>query len=234
MIKQKLDEYLEFDSNLLFNSDNIKVKKLVRIFGGAIRDIIAGQKINDIDILVGSKSCLFIEYTLEEQGYIYMESLAPKDLSSVYKDIRVINEPRTWLKGTKIVQLIKPVSPSNNSKVYREGFIDLIQNVDLSCCGVSWDGDNLFENYPDAILHCISLVFDVNYGAKMYSRKRSDMRRYKLIDRGWKELNKKDKSQLRDLKIDSLLNTKNDFDFVSEYKSLSSYTTMDPYDNLPF
>ena len=234
MIKQKLDEYLEFDSNLLFNSDNIKVKKLVRIFGGAIRDIIAGQKINDIDILVGSKSCPFIEYTLKEHGYIYMESLAPKDLSSVYKDIRVINEPRTWLKGTKIVQLIKPVSPSNNSKVYREGFIDLIQNVDLSCCGVSWDGDNLFENYPDAILHCISLVFDVNYGAKMYSRKRSDMRRYKLIDRGWKELNKKDKSQLRDLKIDSLLNTKNDFDFVSEYKSLSSYTTMDPYDNLPF
>ena len=57
MIKEKLDEYLEFDSNLLFNRTpiqseyeySIKVKRLVRIFGGAIRDIIAGQTINDID-----------------------------------------------------------------------------------------------------------------------------------------------------------------------------------------
>ena len=54
MIKEKLDEYLEFDSNLLFNrtpieEHSIKFKRLVRVFGGAIRDIIAGQKINDVD-----------------------------------------------------------------------------------------------------------------------------------------------------------------------------------------
>ncbi len=36
MIKEKLDEYLEFDSNELFNFKN----SLVRVFGGAIRDII--------------------------------------------------------------------------------------------------------------------------------------------------------------------------------------------------
>jgi hypothetical protein len=101
MIKEKLDEYLEFDSNLLFNSDNIKVKKLVRIFGGAIRDIIAGQKINDVDILVGSKTLSYIEDILTNQGYNYMESLGPKDLSAVYKDIKIINEPRTWVKDYK-------------------------------------------------------------------------------------------------------------------------------------
>ena len=42
MIKEKLDEYLEFDSNELFNFKN----SLVRVFGGAIRDIIANMPIN--------------------------------------------------------------------------------------------------------------------------------------------------------------------------------------------
>jgi hypothetical protein len=37
-----------------------------------------------------------------------MESLTPKDLSSIYTDIRVINEPHSWLKVDKIIQLIRP------------------------------------------------------------------------------------------------------------------------------
>ena len=76
MIKEKLDEYLEFDSNLLFNRTPIlckyggKVKRLVRVFGGAIRDIIAGQPINDVDILVGAQSSRLVELTLKEEGDI--------------------------------------------------------------------------------------------------------------------------------------------------------------------
>ena len=164
MIKEKLDEYLEFDSNLLFNRTPIqckyeyggKVKRLVRVFGGSIRDIIAGQPINDVDILVGAQSSRLVELTLKEQGYTYMESLTPKDLSSVYTDIKVINEPRTWMKGIKIVQLIRPVirvTRDSDLRYYERGFVDLIQNVDLSCCGISWDGENLYENYPNAIAH---------------------------------------------------------------------------------
>ena len=146
MIKEKLDEYLEFDSNLLFNRTpidgySIKLKRLVRVFGGAIRDIISGQKINDVDILVASQSLELVEFTLKESGYTYIESLVPKDLASLYSDIHVISEPRTWIKGTKIVQLIKPRIKSNQPKEYEQMFIDLIQNVDISSCGVSWDGE---------------------------------------------------------------------------------------------
>jgi tRNA nucleotidyltransferase/poly(A) polymerase len=54
------------------------LKRLVRIFGGAIRDIIAEQQINDVDILVGAQSSRLVELTLKEQGYTYMESLTPK------------------------------------------------------------------------------------------------------------------------------------------------------------
>ena len=48
-IKKRVDDYLGFDSDRLFKSCD-----LVRIFGGAIRDSICGDPINDIDILVGS------------------------------------------------------------------------------------------------------------------------------------------------------------------------------------
>jgi hypothetical protein len=227
MIKEKLDEYLEFDSNLLFNrtpvqseyEHSVKVKRLVRIFGGAIRDIISGQTINDIDIIVGAQSCRLVELTLKERGYTYMESLTPKDLSSVYTDIKVINEPRTWLKGNKIVQLIRPVirvTRNSDLRYYERGFVDLIQNVDISCCGVSWDGENLYENYPNAIAHCQNLSFYVNRRAKMYSSNRSNMRSYKFISRGWKQIEMDDTAVARDQRIENLLGDKPPIDFISE------------------
>ena len=247
MIKEKLDEYLEFDSNLIFNrvpieDYGIKLKRLVRIFGGAIRDIIAGQTINDIDILVGAQSSKLVELTLKENGYTYMESLTPKDLSSVYTDIHVINEPRTWMKGTKIVQLIRPVirvKRDSDLRYYEKGFVDLIQNVDISCCGVSWDGVHLYENFPNAIAHCQNLSFYVNRRAKMYSEKRSSMRSYKFIERGWRKIEMVDTAVARDQRIENLLSNKPPIDFISELPSGvygGSFTKYDDtcFDLLPF
>lgn len=234
MIKEELDKYLEFDSKLLFNNtdineNGIKLKNLTRIFGGAIRDIITGQNINDIDIIVGSKYCQYIEIILKENGYVYMESLLPKDLNSLYSDISIINEPRTWMKGNKIVQLIRPVIPSKNTnpspalgniteiniKNYEIGFIDLIQNVDISCCGVSWDGETLYENYPNAILHCQNRIFYINTNAKMYSYRRALFRREKLINRGWKNIEDLVNTQ-RDIRIDSILSEKPCIKYTNE------------------
>jgi len=201
-IKEELDEYLEFDSNILFNNK----WNLVRVFGGAIRDSIANQPINDVDILVGSKALKEIEFILENKGYHYMEMLNGKDIQGMYKDIHIISEPHTWIKGTKIVQLIRPVvfNKDNDFIKYRQGFRDLISNVDLSCCGVSYDGDEVYEDYPNAIVHCQNKVFSVNKSAKMYSRERCDFRRFKLINRGWKEIEYSTGIN-RDLKLDVLL-----------------------------
>jgi hypothetical protein len=242
MIKEKLDEYLEFDSNLLFNRTpieeySIKLKRLVRIFGGAIRDIIAGQPINDVDILVGAQSSKLVELTLKEAGYTYMKSLAPKDLSSVYTHIQIINEPKTWIKGTKIVQLIKPVIKTTDLRYYEMGFVDLIQNVDISSCGVSWDGVHLYENFPNAIAHCQNLSFYINKMAKMYSRQRSSLRRYKFIERGWREIEMNDAAVARDQRIDNLLGDKPAIEFVSELpKGVygGSFKDNNGFDLLPF
>lgn len=222
-IKKRLDDYLEFDSDDLFN---LQIKKpLVRIFGGAIRDSISKLPINDIDILSGSKSANLLESVLEKNGYTYMESLTPKDLSSVYKDIHIINEPHTWLKGSKIVQIIRPAGQMSY-KTYEESFINLIQNVDISCCGVSYDGEILYENFKDAINHCKFRYYKVNGSAKMYNENRTFMRQMKLTDRGWKELKGLDNE--RNFKLESLFKEQND-KFESEYMKEVKSFNLDSY-----
>ena len=228
MIKEKLDEYLEFDSSLLFGDGTfitdfrdrgITYTKLVRVFGGALRDIIAEQPINDVDILIGTKSMNFVDKVLVEMGYIYHESLAPKDLSSVYDMNMVISEPHSYVKGNKVVQLIRPrvMSVDKPSLVtqdlYKQSFIDLIANVDISCCGISYDGKNLYQNYPGAISHAKMKKFIVNNFAKMYNQKRISHRRWKLIDRGWEELN--GLSDYRDFKIDAIFDAET-FEYIDE------------------
>jgi hypothetical protein len=143
-----------------------------------------------------------------------MEMLNGKDLQQMYSEIHIINEPHTWIKGKKIVQLIRPVVFSrdfSNSKyidkslpIYEQGFRDLISNVDFSCCGVSWDGETLHEDCPNAILHAQSKVFSVNKQAKMYSHIRAQHRKAKLESRGWKEIENKIEVN-RDLKLEIIL-----------------------------
>lgn len=207
-IKSRLDEYLEFDSGQLFSSKF----NLVRVFGGSIRDSIADMDIHDVDIICGSKALSYVECILSENGYYFLDLLNGKDIQEMYKDIHVINEPHTWVKGKKIVQLIRPSGwqPTTNSVYnkpdnYIESFKRLISNVDISCCAVSYDGYELYEDYPNAILHCQSKVFSANSEAWMYSKSRFNTRKYKLFDRGWKEVeNTVDVN--RDLKLKLLEN----------------------------
>ena len=230
MIKESLDEYLEFDSAELFAGKVIfpgtsmmgypRQKPMVRIFGGAIRDAIAGQPIRDVDMLVGAIAAKTVARILEKNGYYLIESQWGKEIGAMYSEIHVISEPWTFMKGKKIVQLIRPaISIKDKSmppdRIYEKEFVNLIQNVDISCCGVSWDGKTLYENYPNAISHCINLCFDINRGAKMYSRKRADMRKHKLIERGWNEIETSD-AIARDQRIDALLSEKPPIEYKSE------------------
>lgn len=217
-IRESLNQYLEFDSDELFKSKF----NIVRVFGGAIRDIIANQPINDVDIICGSKAIRYLESVLEQNEYIYMPSLVPKDIASLYTDIHVINEPHTWIKESKIVQLIRPVVYTTNKideKTYSQGLSDLVANVDMSCCGVSYDGSTLFEDFPNAIIHCQNKVFSVNMRAKMYSEKRAQHRKIKLEERGWVEI--KDSEDVnRDLKLGKILDTSKSKLKIREHESV--------------
>lgn len=219
-IKKRLDDYLEFDSNDLFKNTS-----LVRIFGGAIRDSLCGDEIHDIDILTGSNSHWILESVLRKNGYNYIESLTPKDLSSVYTNIKIINEPHSWVNGTKVVQLIRPATGYKKSESeYIESFNDLIRNVDISCCGVSYNGYNLYENCPNSIIQCINKVFFVNTKAKMLTN-RIVHRKNKFYDRGWKEI-ESNTQDIRDLKINNVLSNKgivfSNNDYIIEWQGKPS------------
>lgn len=220
-VRKKIDEYIGFDSNELF-----PINSLVRIFGGAVRDAISDREIHDVDIILGSGSLDYVENILTQNGYKYIESLTPKDLSSIYNDIRVINEPHSWVKGDKIIQLIRPAigqidkeiqKPEIREGIYKKTFTDLIRNVDISCCGVSYDGEKVYENYESAVSHCKNGIFIVNKKAKMYSPKRIIHRTTKLTGRGWEEV-KPSVATNRDLIIDKILNEEI-LDYVPEYKN---------------
>ncbi len=244
-IKENLDTYLGFNSDELFIDD------MVRVFGGAIRDSIADMPIKDIDILCGPHACKRLGFILEKNGYKYLPNvLSSYEIGQIYTIQGVINEPKTFIKGDSMVQLIRPVSTKTNpnklpildqviidkfkAQYLKEAFVDLIANVDISACGVSYDGKNLYENYPAAVLHAKAKIFSVNEKAKMYIERRIIHRTGKLIERGWEHLSNS-KSDQRDLKISQLF-TDIDFDYVKEYEvdrksfAYSEKSLLDAYD----
>ena len=100
IIKQELDDYLEFDSNDLF-----KHTDLIRVFGGAIRDIIAEQPIHDVDILVGSRSLNILETLLEIQGSLQVVDIT--DLWNSDIDKRIEQERKLFENRVKHLNTLK-------------------------------------------------------------------------------------------------------------------------------
>lgn len=219
-IKNKIDNYLGFDSNEIF------LDPLIKIFGGAIRDCIAGYDINDIDIICAKKSSELIGKVLEKNGYV-LEDLISIDMSCIYSDLEVISYPQTWIKQEfqkiKKVQIILPRRTTNSAiysvDLYKRDINNLISNVDISCCGVSYDGKYIYENYPNAINHCINNIFKVNQDASMLSKKRILHRINKLESRGWikiKEIRNKEELIVvsRDQRIGEIVT---DIDYIKAF-----------------
>lgn len=180
-VKDRLDEYLGFDSDEIFKQGDAK------IFGGSIRDSIADMPINDIDIICGPLTSKKMHEFVQSKGYIFQPDLIKKDLSSVYHDLRIINEPWTYVKnGVRSIDIIRPVGKQNLSPVdYKNHMTFMIENVDISCCAVSYDGRTISEAHEKAILHCTSKICTTNPSALMSHHARLSLRKHKLMERGW-------------------------------------------------
>lgn len=186
IVKKRLDDYLEFNSDLLFKDTDF-----LEIFGGSIRDSISGLEIHDVDILCMKNSAITASEILESFGYKNVShKLSMKNVQQMYKDTHIIFEPWTFMnENLKIVQLIRPVSDKgfNNFDMnyHIKNFFNIMKEVDMSCCGVSYDGETINENCPNAINHCRLKVYKVNKITKMYHRDRTFDRIDKLNNRGW-------------------------------------------------
>lgn len=205
-IKKHLDNYLEFDSNKIFSKTDYLV-----VFGGAIRDIVAGDedKIKDIDIMCLPRSKQIVKDILLSEGYKQYNLHSP-DLFLLYSNIRCIFEPKTFIKGNKIVQLISPtvkdVSVTFNS--LKNAFFRILSNVDLSSSGLVYDGEDLYESVINATYHCQNKKFITLMDADMYNKDRVIVRRLNLCEKGWNEIRQwgDDIGQLRLEKISAIRN----------------------------
>ena len=189
-IKKKIDEYLEFDSDELFGSTDY-----LEIFGGSVRDCIADLEIHDIDILALRNSALSASQVLIKNEYQNVsEKLTTKEIHSMYKDVHCIFEPWTFMnKNLKIVQIIRPCLQDSFNRLnikneLIDNFFQTMKEVDLSCCGLSYDGKRVKENCTDAAIHAYAKVFIKNNHCKMYDDRRTFDRILKLEDRGWKNI----------------------------------------------
>jgi len=197
-VKIELDKYLEFDSGLIFNNPLIDA---ISIFGGAIRDIVAGDadKINDID-MVGMSHSVYSTYSiLEENGFKKVDLVKP-NIFNLYKDIKFIFDPITLMNSNqKIVQLIRPSQVHIKQpkwdvvETMRYAYFRLLRNVDLSSSGLFYDGENIYESVQDAFVHCKSKVFEQQQDAMMYNVERTYERRKKLVfNSKWFEIVERD------------------------------------------
>lgn len=212
-VKKRIDEYLEFDSSILFEKCDY-----LEIFGGAVRDSIADMEIHDIDILALSKSSKICMDILEIKGYKYMPEINGKDIQSMYSDIHCIFEPWNFMnKNFKRIQIIRPtisedesIKKSTKDFLNSSGFFNTMKQIDLSCCGVSFNGKDIRENFKDAISHCKNRYYIVNKEAKMYKLERCESRKYKLNERGWVDIDFLDEEKRvnldRFIKLEYILN----------------------------
>lgn len=189
-VRSKISEYLTIDINKLLSAGDS-----VYVFGGAVRDAIAGTEIHDVDIIASPLSCTRLTEILDRMGFKRIESVSGIDISSMYTGAKkIINEPLTYVKhlGLKnpVVQVIRPCLTLGQDPpaVVRR----LIRNVDLTCCGVSLNSHFLEEHVKGAIVDCLNWEFSVNVGADMVTERLSN-RKSKLMLRGWKHITENNK-----------------------------------------
>jgi len=238
-LKEDLDNYLEFDSDLLFKNTDFLV-----VFGGAVRDSIAeypkDPNIHDVDILCMSVSYRKILSILDNFGYEKTD-LVSRGLFTAYDVNHTIFEPHTYInKHKKVIQFIRPCAyeilkrtinitmnrdyTNKTDNIYFEklAFFKLLSNVDLSCCGVFWNGKTLYESIPNSINHCLTKRYQEYTKNIMTNPKRIMDRKFKLQDRGWKEITPNPNAPRAD-RIDKLNEILTDYPQVHDFEKYLNF-----------
>lgn len=180
VIQKSLKEYLgEEPAELIFlpNTDPV-------IFGGAIRDTIAGQKIQDVDVLCGPESFAVIGAKLIENKYTC------KPLDQTDYNRRLFGLVR-FVKGESTIDLIRlrmnditddPITPIS----VKHAVIRMLQNVDIRACGVGYSTrSGLLEFIEGAVNDCLVQQIVEQPDAALHLPGRVVDRIKKLQERGW-------------------------------------------------
>ena len=103
----------------------------------------------------------------------------------MYNKIDFILEPCSFVKGESVVQLIRP---NNRYQETVKSFLTLPAQVDLSNCGLIYDGEDVYEACDYSIYCCLNKVYYKTDG--LMSTDRVYRRMAKFNSRGWERSRK--------------------------------------------
>lgn len=159
------------------------------IYGGAVRDVLAGKEIKgDLDIAVPSSrietvSLIGTIRRLATGWVIKSEIMKNSPYESGPPISKVIDLENKDL-GSVAQIIIAERDPSGRITPA----INIVETVDIVCCGVALDCFGyLYEAVPDAIEHCKAHILVATKNANK-DRKLYKQRVKKLRDRGWEEV----------------------------------------------
>ncbi len=194
-VHDNISEYLGFDiDELLYGTD-------AKVFGGAVRDSIAKLKnnndvilneitgmnfnINDVDIIGLGNSIRKVENKLLDMGFNILKPCL--DTGLIYVECnKIIHEPITLVKNNIKIQLITPTVGYNNVELPEKILLNIVNNVDIRCCGVYYQNGVVYETIQHAICDCFYLNIYKNITSEMVTS-RYHIRINNLMCRGWKE-----------------------------------------------
>lgn len=178
-VRASIDLYLRY-----VNCDFIKGLDAF-IFGGAVRDSIASLDIHDVDVLVLPFARIsIIELLTKKFGFSIINKFN-SDIANLYLNVSLIQEPTTLQRENVFIQLIRPAGRLITT---REQLHKIASEIDLSCCGVSFYPNVIYENHPNAINDCIEKKFKVLQDKAFHCKDRILHRIEKLTSRGWTEI----------------------------------------------
>jgi hypothetical protein len=196
LVRQELGIYLGLkeDEMLVFM---LGVRAI--IYGGVLRDIIAGQPINDVDMVCAAGDLPLMKYKLEKNGFVKVDGMKAGADDEGYQMLSGLFSLQEWRKRDGVVDAkVHVVTPKKDfidkivvpwdgcSPDMWSEFILLkfVASVDMSCCGLAFnDQIGLVEMIGGALDDCQNFRTRYFEGNPMQINKEGRVQ--KMLDRGW-------------------------------------------------
>jgi len=172
------------------------------IFGGAVRNAISGDLINDIDIICYQDSFNIIDKRLKKEfkGLVNVETedislsddyavAANSKIKGVY-NYYIEQKSGIGAARNSMIQLILLKYPMND-ELKVENIREFVSDVDIRACAMLYAPlhNTLLECIPGAFEDCKRKRLFINRNALMYFQNKCDERIKRFKNNGWKVVN---------------------------------------------
>jgi len=185
-VENKLRDYLGFHPANIFDTDDQSY-----IFGGCLRSIVAGDHINDVDVMTtDGHDCDRIVKRIKEEGYELTEKTHKNNMRLYFR--AGILEPYTFEKiqqgsGYTFYSYIDVLRPVRANKIGPTP-LQCIQEVDFICNGLAWNPNTqhrLVEVVNGAYEQSKKKIAVSRPRAKMYHETNVWAKTKEFKERGW-------------------------------------------------